>query len=264
MNISYILRFLTGWFNHPSTKRLVIMILVFTIVIGVVWLVVAPEILRSEPIRSHFTHSTDEDLWSNLANITSIMAFVVATSTGLTITIFYQLQKDQERDQEAADTRNISLYREIYEKFQEPSETAARRYIYQELTGIMDSTQPTLRVDTIADNTALINAMIEKFSNSEEANEMVKRTLNLLDYFGVLLDQDRATDDEIVGWLSPVVVKVWPVIWPIVKNERNKRVNYRTEPDYYRAAEKLFRKCEKWRKDHYPSEESPTLTKDFG
>jgi hypothetical protein len=59
-----------------------------------------------------------------------------------------------------------------------------------------------------------------------------------------LVEQDWVTADEVIGWMSPIVVKVWKKIEPAVEYERSLRPE---EPDYYEAAIRLAKRCEEWR-----------------
>jgi hypothetical protein len=47
-----------------------------------------------------------------------------------------------------------------------------------------------------------------------------------------------------IGWMSPIVVKVWDKIGPVVEYECLQRPE---EPDFYESAIKLAERCQSWR-----------------
>ena len=121
--------------------------------------------------------------WSNVAALTSAATLAIALGAGLILLIELG---------EMADSRNLEIYRDIYERLMSDEQITARRFIYQELP---DPGEPQILIDAVLD--------------SDEAREQVKKVLNLIDYLGFLIDQDWVTSYEVIGWLSPVVVKVW-------------------------------------------------------
>lgn len=197
------------------TAGVLLIVLVMTVLIGVVWIWASPTIVDAV--------SLSETEWSNVAALTSAAALAVALGAGVILLIELA---------ETADSRNLEIYRDIYQKFMSDEQIRARRFIYQELP---DPDEPQV----------VINAVL----GSDEARKEVKKVLNLIDYFGFLVQQDWVTSDEVIGWLSPVVVKVWAKIGPVVSYERRQRPE---EPDYYEAAMNLADKCRAWRQNNFP------------
>jgi hypothetical protein len=174
--------------------------------------------------------SLNDEQWSNLGALASVAALAFALGAGLLVLIEVT---------EQTDSRNLGVYQDIYEKLMSENEIAARRYIYENMP------------DLAALNTTERAAEIERLVRDDsQVRQYVKQVLNLIDYFGFLVEQDWVTADEVIGWLSPVVVKVWAKIGPLVEYERAQRPE---EPDYYISAVKLVPKCQAWREKHYPN-----------
>jgi hypothetical protein len=180
-----------------------------------VWILLSPKIVDAV--------SLSEKEWSNVAALTSAVTLAAALGAGVILLIELG---------EMADSRNLEVYRDVYERLMSDEQISARRFIYQELP---DPGDPQI--------------VIEAVMESDEARKQVKKVLNLIDYLGFLIEQDWVTSDEVIGWLSPVVVKVWAKIGPVVEYERRQRPE---EPDYYEAAKNLADKCRSWRDNNYP------------
>jgi hypothetical protein len=202
------------------TAGVLLTVVILTIVIGFVWILLSPTIVA--------TVSLSEKEWANIAALTSAATLAVALGAGIILLIELA---------ETADSRNLEIYRDIYERLMSDEQIDARRFIYQELPE-PNPDEPQVVIDAVM--------------ASDKARYQVKKVLNLIDYFGFLIDQDWVTADEIIGWLSPVVVKVWAKIGPVVVYEREQRPE---EPDYYEAATKLADKCRSWRQNNYPEAE---------
>ena len=206
---------LSRFLNRLSIGRALILIAVIGLVAGALWLNFAPDLAAGLGL--------SPEQWSALGSFTSAVAFAFATGTGIiALTQFSQ----------AVDSRNLDIYQDVYEKLMHHDQIAARRLIYQKLARIE---KPEALVAAVMDDEALRVA--------------VKDVLNLFDYYGFIVQQDWVTEDEVIGWLSPVVVKIWEKIGPVVENERMRRLE---EPDYYAAAIELADECRKWRDRHIP------------
>jgi hypothetical protein len=129
---------------------------------------------------------------------------------------------------EISESRNLDIYKDIFEKLMIEDEIDIRRQIYQ-----LEGSEDEIIQLALTDSTVKAN---------------VKRVLNVLDYLGFLIMQDWVTRDDVIGWVSPIVVKLWEKLEPIVTYERKQRPN---EPDYYEAAIYLAEKCIEWRKKWY-------------
>lgn len=152
------------------------------------------------------------DLWSLLEGLSSAAAFAVVVGGGF----FALLQLV-----EATERRHMDVYNDVFARLMDDREIAARRWIYQRL--------PDDPEQGIA-------------SLSETGQRHVKLVLNSFDHLGFLLTQDWVTDDGIIGWVSPIVLKTWAKLGPYVAYEAARR----GEPYYYAAAVELARRCEAW------------------
>lgn len=189
------------------------LVVILSLTLGYLWVRwIFPTVIFYSPIPT-------ED-WAVLESLSSAAAFAFAVGAG--IMVLMQLT-------EAVDSRNLDIYRDVYEKLMAEEEIEARRFIYQELPSPQDKE-------------AIIQAVL--YEDDDRARKYVKQVLNLVDYFGFLVEQDWVTADEVIGWMSPIVVKLWEKIGPVVEYECARRPE---EPDYYEAAIKLARRCQEWR-----------------
>jgi hypothetical protein len=208
-------------------KRLpvgVIFIIVILVALGITTaaIAVAPDLLN--------LISLSNTQWSQLVSIITVATFAFALGAGVSILLEIS---------EANDSRNLGIYQDIYEKLMSSAEIEARRYIYEHLPDFQGL------------GAAQRDAECKKFTDTADdlSRRNLKQTLNLFDYFGFLVEQEWVTADAVIGWLSPVVVKVWAKIGPLVEYERRLRPE---EPDYYQSAVNLAQKCTGWRNQHYP------------
>jgi hypothetical protein len=213
--------------KHLSTGQILALVFLLTAIITIVGIGLAPAFLKLA--------SLENDQWSNLGALTSVAALAFALGAGLLALI---------QVMEQTDSRNLGVYRDIYEKLMSVDEIEARRYIYN-------------MSDLSALNTEEQRAAIERLLREDtQARQYVKQVLNLIDYFGFLVEQDWVTADEVIGWLSPVVVKLWEKIGPILEYELEQRPE---EPDYYESAVTLAGRCQAWREKHHPGRERITF-----
>lgn len=158
------------------------------------------------------------DLWAILEAIATAAAFSVAVGGGLML--LAQLT-------EAVDSRNLTIFNDIFERLASDRNIEARRWIYQNLP----------------DNPGQGLASL-----SEEGRQTVKYVLNSFDHLGFLIQQDWVSgeaEDAIVGWVSPFVTKTWEKLGPYIDYEVAQRPE---EPDYYEAVRYLAEKCIAYRK----------------
>lgn len=158
------------------------------------------------------------DMWSALEALATAAAFSVAVGGGLMV--LAQLT-------EAVDSRNLTIFNDVFERLASDRNIDARRWIYQNLP----------------DNPGQGLASL-----SEEGRQNVKHVLNSFDHLGFLIQQDWVSgeaEDAIVGWVSPFVVKTWQKLEPYVNYEVEHRPE---EPDYYEAVRHLAEKCSMYRK----------------
>ncbi len=170
--------------------------------------------------------------WDKLEPLATLCALAFGVGAGILVLIELA---------ETSDSRNLGIYQDVYSKFMSDEAIEARRYIYQKFPdGPGQEIYNVVAKDTVA-------------------RKYFKYTMNQLDYFGFLADQDWVTAEEVIGWLSPVVVKLWIKIGPLAQYELDSRPE---EPDYYEAAFKLVKRCQRWRKSHFPNLASITFDDD--
>ena len=211
-----------------SVVFLVVLIAIVTLLFSVLSIGFAPQLLGAAGL------SADE--WSQLGTLVSVVSFAFALGAGVSILV---------QISEAKDSRNLGIYQDIYEKMKAPDELKARRHIY-------NFSMPDL-ASMGADERAVA---YQKILADEEMRNAIKTALNTVDYFGFLVEQDWVTAKEIIGWLSPVVVKLWAKIGPVVEYERAQRPE---EPDYYLSAVHLAHECEMWRDTRYPNRQKKII-----
>jgi hypothetical protein len=158
----------------------------------------------------------ESDFWAMLEAISTAAA--VAQFLGGGVVALWQLR-------DSVDSRNLSIYNDIFEKLMSDRDIEGRRWIYVNL--------PDMPEQGIAGLTT-------------EGQAHVKQVLNSLDHLGFLLEQDWITkdaEDAIIKWVSPFVVKIWQKIGPYIDYEAKRR----REPDYYASIRYLAEHCIKWR-----------------
>lgn len=170
-----------------------------------------------------------EDEWSKIEPFFAVITLAFAGAAS-----FIALKELSE----STDSRNLGVYQDIFIKFMSNDAIEARRMLYR---NIPDGPEDE-RIAVVMGN--------------DELRECVKEVMNQLDYFGFLVERAWVTSDEIIGWLSPIIVKVWEKIGPIVEYER---ANRQEEPDYYISAVNLAERCQKWRDKHYPQRQAITF-----
>lgn len=152
------------------------------------------------------------DLWSMLEGLSSAAAFAAVVGGG--VVALLQLI-------ESVDSRHLGVFNDVFERMMDDAEVEARRWIYLELPD-----EPEQGIDALAD----------------EGRRHVKRVLNSFDHLGFLLKQDWVTDEGIVEWVSPIVVKTWEKLGPYIDYECKRR----EEPYYYDTARYLAERCAEW------------------
>lgn len=214
--------------------KLLLLIFIVAILFFIFWAVTGPALVEIGTL--------SETQWQGLEAITSVAVFALSIGAGF-IVLMELLQN--------TDARNLEIYRDIYEKFMSDEQIKARRYIYNY---VWVGRQYKGNFKDLAQMEQA--ELEEKYSDlflqirmSDTAQKHIKDVLNAMDYFGFLTERDWVTDAEIIGWLSPMVVKLWVKIGPSVIYECRKRPE---EPDYYDAARKLAIRCQEWRKKNLP------------
>ncbi len=216
MRVSQVRR-LRRWLKRSPILAASLLIALVTILFTAIALIAGPVVAERA--------SLSEDDWSRLTALSSLLGLGFALGAGVAVLLEIS---------DATDSRNLGLYQDIYEKFMSDEAIGVRRRLYN----LPD-------IPAGAGREAAIEAVLA----DQPSRDAVKYTLNQIDYFGFLVERDWVTSDEIVGWLSPVVVKIWAKIGPIVAYECARRPE---EPDYYSAAIHLAAECERWRDKRHP------------
>lgn len=137
---------------------------------------------------------------------------------------------------------SFQIYESIHKKMTDPAEEAARRWI---ITNI----RPYKESDSIkAWSKEFATKIYEKPNDWDEkklapGHQHIKRTLNALDYFGFVAENYVNVEGPLLEWMSPPIAKVWERIAPYVERERDAR----NEPDFYKSASYIGKKCLEWR-----------------
>ncbi len=158
------------------------------------------------------------DLWAMLEGLSSAAAF--ATVIGGGIVVLMQLV-------ESVDSRHLAVYNDIFREMMSDEDIEARRWIYLHLPD--DPQQGLASLDPLG-------------------QRYVKRVLNSFDHLGFLLRQEWVTDEGLIEWVSPIVIKTWSKLGPYVEYESQRR----NEPYYYEAARYLAKRCTAWWQEHRP------------
>jgi hypothetical protein len=178
-------------------------------------------------IYNNLRPGTTSDLWNALEGISS--AATLATMIGGGLMALVQLREAADNRRLALESRNMEVYDNVFERMMCDEEIEARRWIYTPGNLVGDPEQGLTLLDDVG-------------------QEHVKRVLNSFDHLGFLIQQDWVTDDAVVRWVNPIVVKVWDRLGPYVEYEAERR----NEPDYYEAARELAIRCAEWRIKHVP------------
>jgi len=202
-----------GWLKRMSAGGIVILATVLSTVICVLFSGGA------YLIRSLITPAeAGADMWAILEALATAAAFSVAVGGGLMV--LAQLT-------EAVDSRNLTIFNDVFERLMSDRNIEARRWIYQDLPDNPDQGLASL---------------------SEEGRQNVKYVLNSFDHLGFLIQQDWVSgeaENAIVQWVSPFVVKTWQKLGPYIDYEVEHRPE---EPDYYEAVRHLAEKCVAYRR----------------
>lgn len=128
---------------------------------------------------------------------------------------------------EISSSRHLEVADRLFHEMNSAENIAARRWIYQHLP---------------ADPEEGIRSL------TPEGQDAIKRVLNSLDRVAFLTQPGWIPEKLVMPWMSIMVVKAWDKLAPYVYHERERR----HEPDYYRYAEEVSRRCQAWRQEHEP------------
>jgi hypothetical protein len=123
--------------------------------------------------------------------------------------------------------RNIQVATELIAELNSPENIKARRWVFQNLPD-----DPETGIGSL----------------STDGQESIKRVLNSLDRVAFIMQAGWISEDLIMPWMNPMVVKAWIKLCPYVQYEGERR----QEPDYYTNVRELGEHCLAWRARNYP------------
>jgi hypothetical protein len=182
---------------------------------------------------------------------TSALIFVASFLTLVLISIFW---KDQNLESISTALGAAAVFGAAYFAYQELEEVSKARHIdvadrlFEELNS-KASIQARRRVFELEGDPEKTLKNL-----SEEDRDAMKAVLNSLDRVAFLTQPGWVPDDLVMPWMHPMIAKSWEKLEPIVEFEREKR----GESYYYEHAEKLAKRCIKWRQKNLPPEEQKT------
>lgn len=165
-------------------------------------------------------------LWCNMSVqeiCTESLAAIEALSTALAAAAVFGAGYIAYRElSEVSNSRYMEVADRLFEELNSPENIEARRRIFQNLhqnpkTGLKRLTQ--------------------------KDRDAMKKVLNSLDRVAFLTQSGWIPNDLIMPWMHPMIAKSWEKLEPYVQHERERR----NEPYYYRYAEELAGRCNKWR-----------------
>jgi hypothetical protein len=196
------------WLKRQRAGVHILTAFLLAVVVFILWYAAIRRVwLFNSPLRT-----VEWDLWSMLEGLSSAAAFAAVVGGGLVALL--QLI-------ESVDSRHLGVFNDVFERMMDDAEVEARRWIYLELPK-----DPKQGIASLTD----------------EDRQRIKRVLNSFDHLGLLLKQDWVTDDGIIRWVSPIVIKTWDKLGPYVAYECEQR----EEPYYYEAAQYLAQRCAEW------------------
>jgi hypothetical protein len=135
------------------------------------------------------------------------------------------------RELDELDTsRHLQVADRLFEELNSSENIEARRWVFQNLP-----TDPSEGISSM----------------TPTGRAAVKRVLNSLDRVAFLTQAGWIPEDMIMPWMNPMIVKAWAKVEPYVEYESARR----REPDYYKHARELARRCVAWREKNLPNAE---------
>jgi hypothetical protein len=196
------------------------------------------------PVLPNGPHHLDWSLLEGFISLISLALVLGGSVFALREYISNEIQQQKEEKKVAFD-----VYQVIFERLMNPEETAARRWIIQNISVLRDDEDEQAWVMQIR---AKIHEWPDDWRGETAPGQTyLKRVLNTLDFVGFVAEHywDMwRTDDELVQWMSSPITKVWERIGPYVEYEAEER----NEPDYYQAGRMLSKYCLEWRRKNRP------------
>lgn len=182
--------------------------------------------------------------WESLGDIANLITLSLVVGGGVFVFVEYINNEIQQR-RESAET-SFNIYRELFQRLTNPEDTAARRWIIQNIQPCGTS-QPS--EEWLGQTRTKLISTTEGWNADTPIGQFyLKQVLNTFDFIGFVAGNYWNMEDELVEWMSAPIAKVWERIGPYVENEASER----NEPDFYKSAREFGEYCVKWRRDHYP------------
>ena len=181
--------------------------------------------------------------WGLLEGITSLITLSLVFGGFLFFIIEYVNNEIQQRKDRAESS--FSIYTQIYDRFTNPEDVTARRWIIEHIVPFEESGQ-TWEDWLKATQAALFHRPDNWQGEIEPGRMHLKHVLNTFDFIGFVDKHYWRVDNAVVEWLSSPVAKIWVRIGPYIRYEADER----QEPDYYESVRELGEKCVEWRREH--------------
>ena len=239
-NQHYNLKFDPQKIQQETTQRLtryVIYSLIVTIIIFLAGILIFPlsTALPDAP------HKVD---WTILEGIMSLLTVSLVIGGG--VFVFFEYINNEIQQMRDSAQASFNIYTQLYDRVTSPIDTAARRWILQNLS---------VQTENQTKEAWLQQVQTKLLENSEESPTDVplgqthlRRVLNTFDYIGFVSENYWNMENELVDWMSPLVAKVRDIIGPYVEYE----AVLRNEPDFFQSARSFGNHCLQWRNKHYP------------
>ncbi|MEJ2265423.1 MAG: DUF4760 domain-containing protein [Anaerolineales bacterium] len=131
---------------------------------------------------------------------------------------------------EISSSRHMEVADRLFNELNSTENVEARRWIYQHLP---DDPQEGLK------------------SLTPEGQAAAKQVLNSLDRVAFLTQAGWIPEEILMPWMHPMIAKSWQKLEPYILYERQRR----NEPDYYKFAGELAKRCQAWRAQNLPGAE---------
>jgi hypothetical protein len=191
-----------NWFNEHP---LLSALIVFLIVFVVIVLVVVPI------WAGLFFLGFSSDFWIIISSVATLVAAAAVFGAGYIA--YGELS-------EISQSRYLDVADQLFDALNSEESIVARRWIFQNLGDDLDFED----------------------ENFPEARKYIKHTLNTLDRVAFVTKFGDVSDDEIMPWMHPMIVKSWAKLQAFVLAERERR----NEPLYYKEAEELAMRTIEW------------------
>jgi hypothetical protein len=132
---------------------------------------------------------------------------------------------------------SFQIYEAIHGLLTDPSQEAARRWIYQEIQPLKEGQDQEAWIKEVTQKLHDPSTLDERGIPIGQSN--LKRVLNSFDYFGFITENYMNVEGPFLEWMSAPIAKTWTCIEPFMEYERKQR----DEDDYYKSAFFIGKLC---------------------